>query len=110
MTTIGYFRRDGEGFAGRMTTLQLDAAVRLIPADKRNDKAPDYRVLVGELECGAGWRATDEGSGALINLKLDDPAWPAPVNARLMAGEGEALPLVWIRRAPEAAKTPDPPT
>jgi uncharacterized protein (DUF736 family) len=100
MSTIGILRRDGDGFAGRLTTLNLDAAIRLAPLDKRgNDKAPDYRVLVGDLECGAAWRPTDETTGALLNLKLDDPTWPGPVHARLMAGEAEALSLIWIRRS-----------
>lgn len=100
MTTIGLLRRDGDSFAGRLTTLNLDATVRLVALDKRgNDKAPDYRVLVGDMECGAAWRSTDETAGALLNLKLDDPTWPGPVHARLMAGEGETLPLVWIRRS-----------
>jgi uncharacterized protein (DUF736 family) len=98
MTTIGHFRRDGEGFVGRLTTVGLDATLRLVPAEKFSSKAPDYLVLVGEAECGAAWRATD-ASGALLNLKLDDPAWPEPVNTRLMAGQGEDLPLVWIRRS-----------
>ncbi len=77
MTTIGHFRRDGEGFVGRLTTVGLDATLRLVPAEKFSSKAPDYLVLVGETECGAAWRATD-ASGALLNLKLDDPAWPEP--------------------------------
>lgn len=100
MSTIGFLRRDGDGFAGRLTTLNLDAAIRLVALDKRgNDKAPDYRVLVGDLECGAAWRPTDETTGALLNLKLDDPTWTTPVHARLMAGEADALSLVWIRRS-----------
>lgn len=97
MTTIGHFRRDGEGFAGHLTTLGLDAKVLLAPAEKFSSKAPDYLVVVGESECGAAWRATD-ASGVLLNLKLDDPTWPEPINARLMAAEGDVLPLVWIRR------------
>lgn len=108
MTTIGYFRRDGEGFAGRLTTLGLEATVRLAPAEKFSSKAPDYLVLAGEAECGAAWRATD-ASGALLNLKLDDPTWPEPVNARLMAAEGEDLPLVWIRRNDRSEPDRPPP-
>ena len=99
MTTIGNFSRDGDGFSGTISTLALRADVRIVPNDKRNDKAPDYRILVSGLECGAGWRAADEASGALINVKLDDPTWPAPLNARLMRGEGGAFPLTWIRRS-----------
>lgn len=100
MTTIGLLRRDGDGFAGRLTTLSLDAAIRLVGLDRRdNDKAPDYRVLVGDRECGAAWRPTDETTGALLNLKLDDPTWAGPVHARVMAGEADALSVAWIRRS-----------
>lgn len=97
MTTIGHFRRDGDGFAGRLTTLTLDVTVRLAPAEKFSAKAPDYLVLAGEAECGAAWRLTD-ASGAILSLKLDDPAWGEPIGARLMAAEDGVLPLVWIRR------------
>jgi uncharacterized protein (DUF736 family) len=101
MTTIGYFQRDGAGFTGQLTTLGLDAKVRLVPAEKFSSKAPDYLALAGAAECGAAWRATD-ASGAMLNLKLDDPTWPEPINARLIAAEGDSFPLVWIRRGDRA--------
>lgn len=108
MTTLGHFRRDGDDFAGRLKTLSLDAAMRLVPAEKFSSKSPDYLALVGDTECGAAWRATDV-SGALLNLKLDDPTWPEPLNARLMAAEGGALPLVWIRRSDRTELDRPPP-
>lgn len=104
MTTIGYFRRDGETFVGRLSTLQIDAAVRLVPIERVSPRAPAFRAYVGDNECGAAWRPLDPASGAILNVELDDPTWSEPVNARLMAGE-EPHPLVWIRqkadRAPE---------
>jgi uncharacterized protein (DUF736 family) len=98
MTTIGQFRRDGDGFTGRLATLGLDVTLTLVPAEKFSAKAPDYIALVGQAECGAAWRLTD-ASGAILSLKLDDPTWPEPIGARLMAAEDGALPLVWIRRS-----------
>ncbi|MDR6624498.1 DUF736 domain-containing protein [Caulobacter segnis] len=100
MTTIGYFRRDGETFVGRLATLQIDAAVRLVPIEKLSPRAPAFRAFVGDTECGAAWRPLDPASGAILNLELDDPTWAEPVNARLMAGE-EPHPLVWIRQRAE---------
>lgn len=97
MTTIGLFRREGDGFVGRLATLQIDATVRLAPVDKVSARAPEYRAFVGETECGAAWRPTDAASGAVLNLRLDDQTWAEPIDARLMAGE-EPLALVWIRR------------
>jgi uncharacterized protein (DUF736 family) len=108
MTTIGHFRRDGEAFTGRLATLGLDATLRLTPAEKFSSKAPDYIALVGETECGAAWRLSDT-SGAILSLRLDDPTWSEPINARLMAAEDGLLPLVWIRRAdPPPAASPPP--
>ncbi len=103
MTTIGHFRREGEAFVGRLTTLHLDVTLTLTPGEKFSSRAPDFLAFVGENECGAAWRARD-GSGAILDLKLDDPTWPEPISARLMAAEEGALPLTWIRRSPEAAK------
>lgn len=113
MTTIGHFRRDGDTFTGRLATLTLDAAIRLTPAEKFSSKAPDYIATItsagGERECGAAWRLSD-ASGALLSLKLDDPTWPEPISARLLAAEDGALPLVWIRRAdPPPSAAPPPP-
>ena len=107
MTTIGYFRRHGDGFAGRITTLQLDATVRLAPIDKVSAKAPEFRAYVGEIECGAAWKPTGPATGALLNLRLDDPCWAEPIDARLMAGDDD-LPLVWIRRSEEPPPRPAP--
>jgi uncharacterized protein (DUF736 family) len=105
MTTIGHFRRDGDGFTGRIDTLALDLTISLIPAEKFSAKAPDYIARTGERECGAAWRVSD-ASGAVLSLKLDDPTWSEPVSGRIMAAEDGALPFVWFRRseAPPADK------
>lgn len=100
MTTIGYFRRDGETFVGRLSTLQIEAAVTLVPIEKVSPRAPAFRAFVGDAECGAAWRPQDPASGVILNLELDDPTWAEPINARLMAGE-EPHPLVWIRQKPD---------
>ena len=107
MSILGHFRREGDGFTGRLTTLSLDAVVRLAPTGKVSGKGPDYRALVEDNEIGAAWRAGD-ASGAVLNVKLDDPAWPEPVNARLLAAEDGVLPLTWIRQVDKPAATPPP--
>jgi uncharacterized protein (DUF736 family) len=111
MSILGHFRREGDGFTGRLTTLSLDAVVRLAPTGKVSGKGPDYRALVGDNEIGAAWRAAD-ASGALLNVKLDDPAWAEPINARLLAAEDGVLPLTWIRQVekPAAPAAPPPPS
>jgi uncharacterized protein (DUF736 family) len=113
MTTIGHFRREGDGFTGRIDTLTLDVTVTLVPADKFSAKSPDYIAMTtrpggGDRECGAAWRVSD-ASGAVLSLKLDDPSWPEPVSGRIMAAEDGALPFVWFRRAdPPPAAAPAP--
>lgn len=109
MSVIGHFRREGDGFTGRIATLALDAAVRLAPTSRVSAKGPDFIALVGDNEIGAAWRAGD-ASGALLNVKLDDPAWPEPVNARLMAAESGVLPLTWIRKSDPPEKPATPPS
>ena len=112
MTTIGYFRRDGDGFTGHVDTLALDITVTLSPAEKFSAKAPDYiasggREGGGAHECGAAWRVSDT-SGAVLSLKLDDPSWPEPISGRIMAAEDGLLPFVWIRRSEAPADKPSP--
>ena len=110
MSVIGHFRREGDGFTGRIATLALDVTLRLAPATRVSAKGPDYIALVGENEVGAAWRASD-ASGALLNVKLDDPTWPEPANVRLMAAENGVLPVTWIRKSenPDKPATPPPP-
>ena len=110
MSIIGHFRREGDGFTGRIATLGLDATLRLAPAHRVSAKGPDFIALVGDAtEVGAAWKAGDT-SGALLNIKLDDPSWAEPVNARLMAAEDGVFPLTWIRRSdpPERSAAPPP--
>lgn len=117
MTTIGAFVQDGEAFVGSLSTLSQEARLRLVPAEKSSERQPDYRLLkmlgegAGYLDCGAGWTVENDTSGTLVNVKIDDPAWAAPIHARLMRGVGDVLPLVWIRRAePASPSASGPPT
>lgn len=105
MSVIGQFRREGDGFVGRVSTLAFDASLRLVPTDRGAPKGPQFLVLKGDVQVGAAWRA-GETSGAVLNLKLDDPTWAAPLKARLMAAEDGVLPLTWIR--PDPAERPPP--
>ena len=65
---IGDFQSTQDGFAGRIRTLMLDAAVTLVPAPANDsENAPDWRVLLGDadtgIEIGAGWNRTGERAG-----------------------------------------------
>ena len=98
MAQIGTFTRGEDGvFAGTIKTLSLNIKARLVPADaSSNDKAPDLRVLVGNVEIGAAWRRTSKENTEYHSVKLDDPSFPAPIYANLVAVD-EGYALVWSR-------------
>ena len=97
MATIGNFTQAANGsFTGTIKTLTLNAKATLRPVDKESEKAPDYRLAVGSVECGAGWKKTSRENRDYISVKLDDPAFPAPIYATLSETEtaGEYA-LIW---------------
>lgn len=99
MATIGTFTQAGNGsFAGTIRTLTLNAKAILRPIDKESDKAPDYRLAVGPVECGAGWKKTSREGRDYTSVKLDDPTFPAPIYATLSESDtaGECA-LIWSR-------------
>lgn len=99
MATIGTFKRDGDGFAGALTTLMLSCKARFVPnTEKKSDKSPDYFVKAGDCDLGVGWRSQGKGKNArpFVRVILDDPAFPAPVEAVLLGLDGQAT-LVWKR-------------
>ena len=99
MATIGTFTQAGNGsFSGTIKTLTLNAKATLRPIEKESDKAPDFRLVVGTVECGAGWKKTSRENRDYISVKLDDPSFPAPIYATLVGVEGEeGLQLIWSR-------------
>ena len=52
MATIGTFTRtNGTGsFTGAVKTLSINAKTTIKPADKANDRAPDYRIFQGSVD------------------------------------------------------------
>src|SRR3546814_14932542 len=83
---IGCFKEDGDGFAGRLRTLTLDVALRLVPTGfTGHDRAPDWRVHLADNgapatigpEVGSGWNH-DAKTGALVTPQLDCQGLPRP--------------------------------
>jgi uncharacterized protein (DUF736 family) len=99
MATIGTFTRDDTGtFTGTIRTLTLNAKATIKPAQKDNDKAPDYRVTAaGGDEFGAGWSKHSREDRPYVSVKLDDPSLPAPIYATLVEGDGGSHNLIWSR-------------
>lgn len=99
MTIIGSFiGQDDGGYRGQLRTLTLRLKeVRICPVPRTGERAPDFRVFAQDLEIGAAWRHAPEGKPAHLSLRLDDPSFPAPLQARLVPSDGEHR-LHWSRR------------
>ena len=98
MATIGTFTKTGESFNGAVKTLSINAKTTIKPADKTSDKAPDYRVFAGSVEMGAAWKKTSNEGRNYLSVKLDDPSFPAPIYATLVAADdGDTMNLIWSR-------------
>jgi uncharacterized protein (DUF736 family) len=102
MATIGTFTKSENGFSGQVKTITLNVKAKFTPAEKDNDKAPDYRIFAGQTELGAAWNKTSNAGREYLSVKLDDPSFPAPIYASLVKGEGDdSFNLIWSRRTGE---------
>jgi uncharacterized protein (DUF736 family) len=100
MATIGNFTKTETGFTGAVKTLTLNVKATFRAEPSENDKAPDYRVLAGATEFGAGWKKLSRDNREYISVKLDDPSFPAPIYATLVeTEEGASYNLIWSRRS-----------
>jgi uncharacterized protein (DUF736 family) len=103
MATIGTFTAADNGYTGSVKTLTLNVKAKFVATEKENDKAPDYRIIAGAIECGAAWKKTArESDREYLSVKLDDPSFPAPIYASLVRAEGDdSFTLIWSRRTAE---------
>jgi uncharacterized protein (DUF736 family) len=78
--TLGTFTKLDDGvFSGTLKTLNVTAALTIVPVDKLSDNAPDHRVYAGQrYEVGAGWSQVAKSSGeTYLNLKIGAPEFRA---------------------------------
>lgn len=103
MARIGIFTKSDNGFSGHIKTVTLNVKRKFAPAEKEDDKAPDYRIFAGQgVEFGAASKKTSNRGREYLSVKLDDPIFPAPVFASLVAVEGgDGYALIWSRRSSE---------
>ena len=101
MSTIGTFTKQEDGFNGTLRTLSLNVKCKIVPIAKDNGNGPDYRVLAGAMEIGAAWKRQSKANNDYLSVKIDDPVFPAPVNARLVNAEDGSSVLYWTRRGDE---------
>ena len=98
MATIGTFTKQDDAFNGTLRTLAFNVKVKIVPVSKENGKGPDYRVFAGIIEIGAAWKRQTSAQREYLSVKLDDPSFLTPVNARLVAAEDGNMNLYWSRR------------
>ena len=105
---IGCFAQDGDGFVGRLRTLTLDIALRVVPTGfTGHGRAPDWRVHLADdnapegigSEVGSGWNHEGK-AGAFITLQLDCPAFARPIRANLLRSNrgDDGHVLLWSPR------------
>jgi len=63
--TLATFTKLDDGvYSGTLKTLNVTAALTIVPVDKVSDNAPDHRVYAGQrYEIGAGWSQVAKSSG-----------------------------------------------
>src|SRR5438128_2534644 len=92
--TLGSFtKQDNGSFTGTLKTLNVQAALNIVPVDKVSEKAPDHRIYAGSrYEVGAGWSQVAKTSGeTYLNLKVGAPEFgPTWVRFRLVKLETPA--------------------
>jgi uncharacterized protein (DUF736 family) len=95
---IGTFTRAEDGsYTGTIKTLSLNIKVRFLPVETSgNEKAPSLRMMAGNIEIGAAWQRTSKDNTVYHSVKLDDPSFPAPIYANLVA-VNDGYALVWSR-------------
>ena len=100
MPVIAALTKTENGYSGIIRTLTLDAKISIDPVEKTKDSAPDFRVFLGRMEIGAGWKKEGRESGReYVSVKLDDPSFPKAINASLFDVKDEPgrYVLVWDR-------------
>ena len=90
MPAIGRVTKAQDGsFKGQIKTLSIRTEITIQPnTAKSSDAQPDYRVLAGDVEVGAGWNRRSEASGReFVSLSLAAPEFGP---RRLYANLGRA--------------------
>jgi len=102
MPAIGYVTKDENGaFKGQLSTLSIRAEISIVVnARKTSDAQPDYRVLAGDIEIGAGWNRRSETRGKdYVSLSFAAPEFgPRRLYANLGQAAGQSdsrFAIIW---------------
>ena len=103
MATIGTVTRTSSGsFKGQLKTLSIRADIEIVVNPRKaNTIQPDYRVIAGDIEIGAGWNRHSEISGRdYVSLSFAAPEFgPRRLYANLGRVAGSDNPdlfaIIW---------------
>ena len=74
MATIANLTKKDDGFSGTLILPSLNGMrITFEPVKNPTEKGPDYRVIIGGFEAGAGWTKTSKQGNAYISVKLNLP-------------------------------------
>ena len=83
--------------------MQDDGSAPTIAARRLPRSGFVQSILCGaphNTEFGAAWKKTSGAGREYLSVKLDDPSFPAPIFASLVAVEGgDGYALIWSRRS-----------
>lgn len=101
MPAIGHVTRNQNSYKGQLRTLSISADISIVPTRKTSDNQPDYRVVAGGVEVGAGWIRRSETSGNdYVSLSLAAPEFgPRRLYANLGRAAGQddddVFAIIW---------------
>jgi len=103
MATLGTVTRTQTGaYKGFLKTLHIRADIDIVPvAEKAGPNFPDFRVLSGGVELGAGWLNISQVTGSeYLGLTLSHPdVGPRTIKCQLGRAAGQddddVFALIW---------------
>ena len=103
MASIGTVQRKADGsYTGELATISINAPIAIIPnKTKKTEAQPDFRVLSGKVEVGAGWKLFAEASGKeYVSLSLATPEFGrgkiyANLGRAADQDDGDVFALIW---------------
>jgi uncharacterized protein (DUF736 family) len=82
MTVIGTFVPTADGDSGHIHTLTIRRRIRIL-ANEQTDTphAPDFKLLCGDCEVGAAWKAQSKSGRPYLSVQIDNPCWQSVCHA-----------------------------
>ena len=102
---IGKFTANATGYTGNIKTLTLNTALQVVANDRKTKpEQPDYHVLSGDTEIGAGWNKVSGDAENYVSITIDDPAFPATLYFSIVKLHEAEQILVWSRQKAKKLK------